>query len=346
MLSFLSAWWQDWLPKVDVDFPVQTEPQSKVSLDECVQYLERRLLSLTWIELRPLFLQMHRVAQSAQTLRDLASECKFNGIALTAPQQLKIHKIHDFVHENIHVLSVQCAVSVESPAVAVPEHLQVTSFLPSAHHLNLFAHKLTTKLKSVEDMLSSKKLDVCRFRFSGKLTLTHRIAQRQVFDVSLLRNECRLLHEQLHLLQQAVDEQDQLLQYFDLLKRHVHLRWQEVLCLAAVLPDVVVAKTRLAREWDLLMKHEHEYAEAKQQEVLVTCVGWGREQQLVETDLLSRLLQDSLQPSPAVLPVTEIARSLSEDTIRSNLSKDQLEMILEVVEVTSRDDLVAVLRKR
>ncbi len=315
---------------------------STVRLEECTQFLDRRLLALSWFELRELFIHIHRIAESSQVIRDLMAECKVNGINITTPQQQKINKIYDFVMEHISMVSVNFPVCSEQQLQqwSIPQNLVVSSYLPSRSHLTSYQFKIKNKLKNLEDMLLSKKLENCKFRFSGKMTLLNRLKTSKVFDLHILKQEIITLSILLDDLSNYFDQYNDLLQYFELVKDYVHRPWQNIIVQASSLPDIDELQIALQNASESFKLYEESYDQARSSKYLVEVAVLKSQLAQVEDLILKTTMEN--------LPVAQIVQSfveLSSASQAEQLSREHENIINSLVEM-KKESLVKVLKER
>lgn len=310
----------------------------EVKLEDSLLFLDRRLLALGWQELRPLFLHIHRIAECTTALRDLVAECKVNGVSLSAPLQLKVNKIHDAVLEHLPVISIALPVCSEQQICAhsIPDHLLLHSSLPDREYLLSFSQRLKTRCKAIEEMLSSKKLDACRFKFSGKLSLCGRVLQAKVFDISLLRKEIHSLQELLETLLSAVSAERGrfvlILQFFEKVKHELHWQLQQLVLHAAQLPDLRESEGRLRGEMEHFQSSEECYRRARSERVLADVAALRCEEKEILEEMRSLMRER--------LPCKEMLQSLHLIAQREDelMSEEEREIVAELLCGESEED--------
>lgn len=317
---------------------------TNIRLDECIHYLDRRLLALSWYELRELFIHIHHIAESGQIIRDLMAEYRVNGINITTPQQQKLNKIHDYVMENIVVVSIHHPVYSEQQLQhwSIPNNLVIASYLPNHSYLMHYQYKMKLKLKSLEEMLLSKKLDACKFRFSGKMTLLSRLQNQKIFDLSLLKREVIRLDYLLDELSFYFDQYHDLFHYFEAVKEYVHKPWQHIILQANTLPNLEELQAKLQSESETFKSLEEQYNQARSNEQLVSVA--------ILKSQLSQIEELITATAMNGLPVAQIVQSLEKISLSGNeterkLTQDQEKIILQLLG-GRKGNVTEVLRQR
>jgi hypothetical protein len=317
-----------------------------IKLDECLHYLDRRILALSWYELRELFVHLHYIAESGQSIRDLVAECRVNGINITTPQQQKINKICDFVIENVSVISIYHPIcsEVELQQWSIPTNLTISSYLPNRSYLFNYQYKMRMKLKTLEEMLLSKRLESCKFRFSGKMSLMNRLQNHKVFDLHMLKSEVSHLFDLLDDLAFYFDKYDGLFQYFDAVKEYIHKPWQHIIVQASDLPNIEEIQARIGEESQNFKVLEESYNKTRSHQSLVAVAILKSQLSQIEDMAISTVMNN--------LPVAQMIQSLEKISTHCNqanniqkLSTDQEETILALLD-SQKSNMVEILRQR
>lgn len=316
----------------------QSNPQDSpaVNLDNCTSYLDRRLLALSWFELRDFFLVLHKVSQHIIILRDFAAECKFNGQGLTAPQAAKVQKLSE-------MLESLPAISTFTPVIGDNSSLSgdkvVSSFLPDQDYIQAYIFKVRSKLKTIEEMAASKKTEGVKFRFSGKLSLQSRLKERKVFDLAIVRKELKDLQDNLELLEHYLVQYENLFTYFASIKKYVHRYYQDIILAAATLPSLEEFETKMKAENESFATKELDYNSARSNEALIAAAS-ARKEMLVIEQATKSMMMDNL-PIEHILGCLRDVQENAADDFSDLISAEHLQ-VLKTLLCGSEHDLIGI----
>ena len=256
-----------------------------IKFDRYVHWLETKLLVTAKTELTTLDVIIDQISNRITSLKDISTLCRTSMIVHNSTQANRIYKLYDQVDTIVEPYSTgRLFLSAGNCAI--------TSLLPDLDNLTDMIYQTKMKLKSIEEMASSKKNDVVKFKGS-KLSSSHRSENKKAIELSSIRTEVKAINSLLDELNEEIKQKSIILSYFGQIKQLVHIPLQLLSFRLRSLPSL--------NDASLLIEHEHEeykkitafYDTLRQVEVLVMAARTAKE--MTEIELLVGELLEPLQ---------------------------------------------------
>lgn len=252
------------------------EPQ-QVKFDRYVYWLERKLMATSASELSDLDGFIDLLAEKMIGLKGLSVQCRTTMISYNSGQVNRIHKLYDLVE------TIQEPVAIGRLFVS-GEKEAISSLLPDYDSLKEMIIQNKMKLKSIEEIASSKKAEVVKFKGS-KLTTSNRSESKKAVEISLIRAEVKQIMVLLDSLYDELGRKMAILNYYGQIKQLVHFPLQTLSSNLRNLPSLSEAATHRDHELDLLRKAYMVYNTCRRAEVLAVAAKASQEASYIEASV-------------------------------------------------------------
>lgn len=200
------------------------------------------------------------LAEKVSALKGISVQCRTTMIVYNSGQVNRIHKLYDLV-ESLSEPYLPGRLFVCSGNYAI------TSLLPDADALKEMIIQNRTKLKSIEEIASSKKTEVVKFKGS-KLTTSNRSESKKAVEISLIRTEVKSILQLLDNLEVELGKKLAVLSYYGQIKQVVHFPLQTLSTELRNLPPLSEAAAHREHELEQFRKADTLYNNLRKVEVL------------------------------------------------------------------------------
>lgn len=272
---------------------VPTSPQ-QIKFDRYVYWLETKLNSISAAELSELNNIADQLTESILSLKGMSTHCRATMILNNATQANRIHKLYDHIDALYEPYSPG-RLFIGASIINGTKYT-ITSLLPDVDVLKDVIADSKGKLKLIEEIASSKKTEVVKFKTS-KLSTSNRSENKKANEIQMIRTEVRNVLALLDQLAAEVEKQHSVLKYFGQLKHVVHFPLQALSIHLRSLPPLAETSAQLDHDLQALNTVNTFYTMVRSDEVLVQAAAATHEathiEQLVQDEVhWLRLLAD------------------------------------------------------
>lgn len=228
----------------------------QIKFDRYVYWLESKLNSVSSAELAELDNVLDQLSENIAILKSISTQCRSTMIAFNSAQASRIHKLYDLV-DSLSDPFVTGRLFVSCSVVNVTKY-SVTSILPDADVLKEMLADNKMKLKSIDEIASSKKSEVVKFKAS-KVTPTNKSDSRKSNEIQVIRAEVKNILTLLDVLAVEIEKHNSVLKNYAQLKHFVHFPLQVLSTHLRSLPPLAETSTQLDHDLQALHKVEAYY---------------------------------------------------------------------------------------
>lgn len=296
-----------------------------VTLENCLQRFDERLFPALWIELKDVLQALKKVEDSQHFLLELSTECRTGGVNLSVSQSNRVSKMCEMI-ESIPLVPYPASFPADflEGATKVSVSSSTRCLCPEADLLSAYVAKMRSKLKLIDDMAASKKSDSIRFKYQRQSMvgvsspLSSKLRAGQVYDCSLVRDECKQFFSALEALDSSLQQSVEVLTYASSLKQKIHRPFLELQSIATQLPPLADLEDNVIQSRKDFERAEAEYQEHRTHNaVLLNVSSLQQELQSVRRDIESFL--DKYMSTVGAAGITN-QQSFGEDDVRQLLS--------------------------
>jgi hypothetical protein len=299
-----------------------------VTLENCLERFDERLFPVLWVELKEVLQALKKVEGSQQFLLELSAECRTGGVNLSVSQSNRVSKMCEMI-ESIPLVPYPASFPADflEGSAKVPVISSARCLCPEADLLSAYVAKMRSKLKLIDDMAASKKSDSIRFKYQRQSIggysspLSSKLRAGQVYDCSLVRDECKQFFSALEALESSLQQSVEVLTYASSLKQKIHRPFLELQSVVTQLPPLTDVEDNVIQS-----RKDFEQAEAEYQEhrthnaILLNVSSLQQELHGVSRDIESFL--DKYMSTVGAMTTTgdHKQQSFGEDDVRQLLS--------------------------
>lgn len=200
-------------------------------------------------------------------------------IAYNAAQVNRIHKLYDLV-DSLAEPFFTGRLFVSYSVINATKY-SITSILPDADVLREIIAENRLKLKSIDEIASSKKSEVVKFK-ATKATPTNKSDNKKANEIQLIRTEVKNILGLLDLLAAEVEKHSIVLRNYAQLKQLVHFPLQVLSTHLRSLPPLAETSAQLDHDLQALNKVEAYYTMLRRAEILVQAAATRQEARYIE----------------------------------------------------------------
>jgi len=295
--------------------PVPTAPQ-QIKFDRYVYWLETKLNSISAAELSELNNIADQLTESIVTLKGMSTHCRATMILNNATQANRIHKLYD--HSDALFEPYSPGRLFISASIINGTKYTITSILPDVDVLRDVIADNKGKLKAIEEIASSKKTEVVKFKTS-KLSTSNRSENKKANEIQMIRTEVKNVIMLLDQLTEEVEKQHSVLKYFGQLKHAVHFPLQALSTHLRTLPPLAETSAQLDHDLQALNTVNSFYTMVRSADILVQAAALTQEASHIE-----KVVQDEvnwlrlLADKELLSMIYELSKSVS--TVDRNLN--------------------------
>lgn len=243
-----------------------------------------------------------QLAEKILSLKSIAIQCRATMIVYNAGQVNRIQKLYDLV-DSLSEPYVPGRLFVSSGKFAI------TSLLPDSEVLKELVVQNRIKLKAVDEIASSKKTEVVKFKGS-KLTTSNRSESKKAGEISLIRTEVKNILVLLDTLAVEIGKNMPVLNYYGQMKQLVHYPLQTLSTNLRNLPSLSEAASHRDHEVEQVRKAELQYNNARKVEIVAVAAQSSQEAAQIEN-----LVQETVEFLRA-LGKEEVLQAVNESFVK------------------------------
>lgn len=254
----------------------------KVKLSEFPNWFEKQLKSITQYEMDEIAKVMNQIDDSVKSLKALSIEYKNSQSLHAQPLINRMQKMCE------HIESLNAVFSSKP----LSKH---GTLLIDAEFLKELITKLKSKLKTIDDLASMRKVDLHKVKSNNnKPSATSGprsdsgSSNKKPTDIALIREEVRNALSHIDSLEALVVKKVHVLEYFSEIKAVVHKPIQEMNSKSAQLPNLGEVEKQLLNEGETLKKVLDNYNHARSVEILAKMARIK-----VETDQIHAMVEEA-----------------------------------------------------
>lgn len=258
--------------------PVPTAPL-QIKFDRFVYWLETKLNSVSAAELSELNNITDQLTESIASLKGMSAHCRATMVLNNSTQANRIHKLYDHIDSLFDPYSpgrLFIGVSIINGT-----KYTITSLLPDMDVLRDVIADNKAKLKLIEEIASSKKTEVVKFKTS-KLTTSNRSENKKTNEIQMIRTEVRSVQALLDQLTVEVERQHSVLKYFGQLKHVVHFPLQALSTHLRSLPPLAETSAQLEHDLQALNSVNSFYSMVRSVDILAQAAASTQEAAHIE----------------------------------------------------------------
>lgn len=278
----------------------------RLSLEEFVPWLERRLLDASIYELIGLNRCLYLIEVRIAKVKEYSHEYRSSASTITTPLATRIQKVCDHI-ENINGVALN---RLELEKVMSSNGAQPLTFLPDRTQLYDFIHRLKDKLKAIDELASSKKTDNSKAK-NAKFASSNRSESKKAQELNAIKAELKKLATLLEELRVIIEDKRVILDYYGSMKLNVHVPLNDIFYRISTLPSIDDAKAIAQISFHDLKRCEDQYNSARVSDGLVTIAQLNSEIEFIEMEIssLTKPLADTLSISKTSRTKEEPIRS-------------------------------------
>jgi hypothetical protein len=223
-------------------------------------------------------------------LKRMSVDCRASGVAANPTQVKLMQKLFDLIDSLVDPFTNGRMFCSNGKFV-------ITSSLPDAEVVTDCIMKNKVKLKNIEDITASKKIDTIKFKGSTSSKLNSALASyrmmeiasatqgKKAVEISIIRYEARGVFSLLEVLATEVGTRMKVLKYFEQVKVMVHVPLQALSMRIRSLPTLADSSKQLEKDFESLKRVEVAYTAARSAELLVDAASAQSEASLIESQV-------------------------------------------------------------
>jgi len=273
--------------QLSLQFGPSATTSQQIKFDRYVYWLESKLNSVSSLELSELDNIVDQLSENITILKSISTQCRSTMIAFSGAQVNRIHKLYDLV-DSLTEPFVTGRLFVSYSVINVTKY-SITSILPDVDVLRDVIADNRQKLKSIDEIASSKKSEVVKFKAS-KATPTNKADSKKTNEIHLIRTEVKNILSLLDVLAAEVDKHNIVLKNYAQLKQLVHFPLQVLSTHLRSLPPLAETSAQLDHDLQALNKVDAYYTMLRRADILVQAATTRQEamhiESLVQEDVL------------------------------------------------------------
>jgi hypothetical protein len=246
-----------------------------MKFDRYVYWLETKLLSVSQAELSEFNSVLDMLVERLAILKSVSSQCRSSMIVYNNSAQVnRVYKLYDSVDAlGEPYLPGRLFVSLGS--------CPISSLLPDLDIINDMVLQGRLRLKAIDEMATSKKNDVVKFKGS-KTATSNRSETKKAVEISSLRTEIRNVSDLIEKLAVVSAKNTAVLGYFSQIKQAVHYPLHALSLRIRSLPPISESTAHVDHELEVLHKVDAAYNAVRRAPVLVSAAVASREAAYIE----------------------------------------------------------------
>lgn len=253
-----------------------SDTPTPIKLDRYVHWLETNILLASRRDMNEIDDTLDQITERIVQLKNISSQCRS---AMVAPNNAHVNKVYKMFDQVDTLGAPYQQGRLYNSAGKFP----IPSLLPDAETLNDWITQTKLKLKSMEEVASSKKNEAVKFKGAKSIISIRGEAKKQV-DMSLIRSEIRGIIALLDKLSVRIQEKAEALKYFAQIKECVHFPLQDFSIKLRTIPPMKEASARLEHELNALNDVDSSYRQLRSADVLVAAAKATRDAKYIESE--------------------------------------------------------------